>query len=402
MPFVHRLASLCAAAALVTGLAAPAHADSAAHKLRKTKAQAARLDAQAKAQAASVAAARAQLGQLDTQANAALAALQAAAQVSAKAAAAQVAAQAVLDAAEAQTEHARQSLNDLAANAYRSEAAGGTLAATLSLVRNGDPGTMIEGMNLLDQVGKGQAEALEELTVAQAQQQRAEAGAEQAAQLAQQAEAGARQAKQQADAMVTQQQTAITALNQLLTATKHAASAAHHRASDLERAIALARARAAAIRRAQALAARGGPIPGCDGSSVAGFSNGALPTGALCPLSGAPGQMLRADAAAAFNRMSQAFNAAFGEPLCVESSYRTYERQVELYATMPAGFAAVPGTSNHGWGLAADLCGGIQVDNSPEHQWLLDHAAAFNWFHPAWAMPGGPGPHEPWHWEYAG
>jgi LAS superfamily LD-carboxypeptidase LdcB len=112
--------------------------------------------------------------------------------------------------------------------------------------------------------------------------------------------------------------------------------------------------------------------------------------------------MLRADAAAAFNRLSRSYAHVFGVPLCVTSSYRTYQRQVELYASMPAGYAAVPGTSNHGWGLAVDLCGGIQVDGSPEHNWLLDHAAAFSWFHPAWALPGGPGPHEPWHWEYAG
>ena len=84
MPLVRRLASLCAAAALVTGfVAAPASADNAAHKLRKAKAQAARLDAQAKAQAARISVARAQLAQLDAQANAALAAVQAAAQASA-------------------------------------------------------------------------------------------------------------------------------------------------------------------------------------------------------------------------------------------------------------------------------------------------------------------------------
>jgi LAS superfamily LD-carboxypeptidase LdcB len=123
---------------------------------------------------------------------------------------------------------------------------------------------------------------------------------------------------------------------------------------------------------------------------------------ALCPLWGAAGMMLQPAAAAAFNRMSQAFSAAFGEPLCVTSSYRSYAKQVYLYATMPAGYAAVPGTSNHGWGLAVDLCGGIQVDYSPQHEWLLNHAAEFSWFHPSWAMPGGPGPHEPWHWEFAG
>jgi hypothetical protein len=202
--------------------------------------------------------------------------------------------------------------------------------------------------------------------------------------------------------MVAQQAAAVVALDKLLAATRQAAQAAHHRATALERAIAAARARAAAIRRAQALAAARMPTAGCNGGSVAGYANGQLPTAALCPLWGAPGEMLRADAAAAFNRMSQAFNAVFGEPLCVEASYRPYQRQVELYGSMPAGYAAVPGTSNHGWGLATDLCGGIQVDGSPEHLWLLDHAAAYNWFHPAWAMPGGGGPHEPWHWEYAG
>src|SRR6185312_10258425 len=116
--------------------------------------------------------------------------------------------------------------------------------------------------------------------------------------------------------------------------------------------------------------------------SVSGYTNGQLPIAALCPLWDAPGMMLQKSAASSFNRMSQAYAAAFGTPLCVTSSYRTYQRQVELYASMPAGYAAVPGTSNHGWGLAVDLCGGIQVDNSPEHLWLLDHAAAFNWFHP--------------------
>jgi hypothetical protein len=402
MPIARRLALLCAAIAVFGAMTAPASADNAAHKLRKAKAQAAALDARAKAQAAQIGAARAHLADLDAQANAALAAVQVAAKASADAVAAQAAAQAVLDAATATTEHARAVLNELAANAYRTQASGGAFAATLALVRSGDPATLMDGMNLLDEVGKSQGEALDDLSLAEAQQKHAEAGAAQAAALAQQAEAGARAAKQRADGMVAQQQSAIATLDRLLAATRQAARAAHHRATALERAIAAARARAAAIRRAQALAARQGPVAGCDGSSVSGYPNGQLPTGALCPLWGAPGAMLRADAAAAFNRMSQAFNAAFGEPLCVEASYRTYRRQVELYGSMPAGYAAVPGTSNHGWGLAVDLCGGIQVDNSPEHLWLLDHAAQFNWFHPSWAMPGGGGPHEPWHWEYAG
>jgi LAS superfamily LD-carboxypeptidase LdcB len=402
MPLPPRLASLCLVVGLLTGVAVPASADTNQHKLKQAKAQAAKLDASAKQQAAQITVARSRLAALDAQANAALAGLQRATQAAAAATAAQAAAQAVLDAATAETTRARSLLNNLAANAYRTQSSGGSFAATLELVRTGDPATMIEGLNLLDQVGKTQSEALDDLKLAEAQQAHAEAGAEQATALAVRAEAGARTAKEQADAMVEQQAAAVQQLNQLLAATRQAAQSAHHQVTSLERAIAAARARAAAIRRAQALAAAHLPVAGCDGGSVAGYGNGQLPTGALCGLWGAPGEMLRADAAAAFNRMSQAFNAAFGEPLCVEASYRTYQRQVELYSSMPAGYAAVPGTSNHGWGLATDLCGGIQVDNSPEHMWLLDHAAAFNWFHPAWAMPGGGGPHEPWHWEYAG
>jgi hypothetical protein len=402
MPFLPRLTSLCLAIAVIGGIAAPASADTDAHKLKKAKAQAASLDAQAKRQQAQIIAARTRLAQLDAQANAALDGLQRAAHAAQVAADAQAAAERVLEAAAAATTQARSVLNGLAANAYRSQSSGGTLTATLALVNSGDPATLMEGMNLLDQVGKTQSAALEDLALAEATQKRAEEGAAQASAAAAQAETGAREAKQQADALVAQQSAAVTALDHLLAATKSAAKAAHQRATSLERAIAAARARAAAIRRAQALAAARLPAAGCNGGGVAGYPNGQLPVSALCGLWGAPGEMLQASAAASFNRMSQAFNAAFGEPLCVEASYRTYQRQVELYSSMPAGYAAVPGTSNHGWALATDLCGGIQVDNSPEHLWLLDHAAEFNWFHPAWAMPGGGGPHEPWHWEYAG
>jgi len=402
MPLAPRLTSLCLAIAVVVGLAAPASADSASHRLRQAKARAAKLDARAHQQAAQIKVAQAKLAVLDAQANTALAQLQVAVQQADKADAARTAAQTVLDAATAQTDAARLMLNNLAANAYRNQAAGGDVAATLALVRSGDPTSLIEGLNLLDQVGKTQSGAVDDLKVAEARQQRAEEEAAQAASVAAGAEQAARTAKAKADALVAEQQTEIRTLDRLLAATRRAAAKAHRHATALERAIAAARARAAAIRRAQALAAAHSPVAGCNGGSVAGYANGQLPTSALCPLWGAPGEMLRADAAAAFNQMSEAFNAAFGEPLCVEASYRTYQHQIELYGSMPAGYAAVPGTSNHGWGLAVDLCGGIQVDNSPEHLWLLDHAAAFNWFHPAWAMPGGGGPHEPWHWEYAG
>jgi LAS superfamily LD-carboxypeptidase LdcB len=63
--------------------------------------------------------------------------------------------------------------------------------------------------------------------------------------------------------------------------------------------------------------------------------------------------------------------------------------------------AAVPGTSNHGWALAVDLCGGIQSFGTAEYAWMVANAPAFGWSNPPWARPGQ-GREEPWHWEFTG
>lgn len=402
MSATRRIAAACLALGLIASTAAPSYAESTAHKLRREKQRAARLDARARHQAALVSRSRQELAALDRQANAALAALQQARLAADAAHAESAAEQQRLRAAQQRTAEARARLDAVVTGAYTSMASGGALGTTLSLAQTGNPQTFIDGIQVLDELGKTESTVVEDLKVAEATQLHQEEVAAVAAAAAAAAEQHATAAKQRADALVAQQQRLLARQRSLLADTRTAAVAAHARTRALEHAIAVARARAAAIRRAEALAAAHGPIPTCSGGSISGYSNGNLPMSALCPLWEAPGQMLQARAAAAFDRMSQAFSRVFGEPLCVTSSYRTYEKQVELYATMPAGYAAVPGTSNHGWGLAVDLCGGIQVDNSPEHIWLLDHAAAYDWFHPAWAMPGGPGPHEPWHWEYAG
>jgi hypothetical protein len=148
--------------------------------------------------------------------------------------------------------------------------------------------------------------------------------------------------------------------------------------------------------------ATGGPGAGgsCAGSSLAGYTNGRLPVAALCPLRYAPGLVLRADAASAFNRLTEAALAARGTPVCVTDAYRTYASQVELYRTKPS-LAAVPGTSNHGWGVAVDLCGGVQDFGTSAYIWMTANAPRYGWVHPAWADPGGSRP-EPWHWEYVG
>jgi cell wall-associated NlpC family hydrolase len=129
-----------------------------------------------------------------------------------------------------------------------------------------------------------------------------------------------------------------------------------------------------------------------------GYPNGLIPPSALCPLSAA-GHSLRCDAAAAWRAMSASYQSAFGTPLCITDSYRGYASQVRLYGQKPT-LAAVPGTSNHGWGLAVDLCGGIDSYGTAQYAWMVANASRFGFVHPTWADPGN-GREEPWHWEYA-
>lgn len=142
--------------------------------------------------------------------------------------------------------------------------------------------------------------------------------------------------------------------------------------------------------------------PRAAGESVGawgGYPNGFIPLTALCPL-GLADHVLRCDAAQSFAALDQAFFAQFGRRSCLTDSYRTFAEQVRLYAVKPA-LAAVPGRSNHGWGLALDLCGGAQTFDSPEYFWLTANAPTFGWSNPQWARRGG-SREEPWHWEFVG
>ncbi|MEO7269194.1 MAG: M15 family metallopeptidase [Knoellia sp.] len=130
------------------------------------------------------------------------------------------------------------------------------------------------------------------------------------------------------------------------------------------------------------------------------YPNGMFPASALCPLWQAPGEMLAPRAAAAFNAMSQAYAKQTGSPICVTDSYRSLSQQYITKAKR-GRFAARPGTSRHGLGMALDLCGGINNFGSPAHMWMKQNAPLYGWFHPSWAGPSGATP-EPWHWEFAG
>lgn len=131
---------------------------------------------------------------------------------------------------------------------------------------------------------------------------------------------------------------------------------------------------------------------------AASWENGRLPEHALCPIEHAPWHAARCDAAAATDRLNAAFRATFGRDLTVTDSYRTLEQQITIRAAK-GHMAAPPGTSNHGWGIALDLGGGIETFGTVEHEWMRANAGAFGWIHPDWAQAHGTKP-EPWHWEY--
>jgi hypothetical protein len=130
------------------------------------------------------------------------------------------------------------------------------------------------------------------------------------------------------------------------------------------------------------------------------FVNGAIPASALCSATPGGAQSLRCDAAVAYRLLSAEYAEDLGAELCITDSYRPLDVQERVYRTKPS-LAAVPGTSNHGWGIAVDLCGGVERFGTPEHEWVVTNGASYGWVHPAWAAQSGSRP-EPWHFEYAG
>ena len=94
--------------------------------------------------------------------------------------------------------------------------------------------------------------------------------------------------------------------------------------------------------------------------------------------------------------------------LRINSAYRTYKDQVRVWgnncsnkigsgkciAKHPDGPAAIPGTSNHGFGLAIDFSnnGGARIKvHMPEYKWVAENGPGFGFKRIA---------SESWHWEY--
>ena len=124
--------------------------------------------------------------------------------------------------------------------------------------------------------------------------------------------------------------------------------------------------------------------------SLAGYGNGKIPADALAPIVGSH-ERLWAPAAERLNAMIADAKAS-GVTISVTDGYRTYDSQVRLAQQKglysQGGLAAVPGTSEHGWGLAVDL--GL---NPTGQSWMRQHAKDYGFVENV--------PREPWHWEFA-
>ena len=306
----------------------------------------------------------------------------------------------MLAAAEKRPAETRARLARYVASLYRTGMGNRQLAVYSGLMDASNPQQLFRGLGVVARVGGNQNDQFLGLARAEEAQARAAARAERAAQDAKVATERAAQAKVVAEAVVADAVASVARASAALATTQQALAVAQRREKLIASAALIARQRSAVPAAAVEGALAERPVPACEGGEVHGFPNGRLPLTALCPLWGTSGQLLRADAAAAFDEMSKAYGAEFGEPICVNDSYRSYEEQVAVKALKPT-LAATPGTSNHGWGVALDLCGGIQSFGTPQHEWLIAHSMAYGWFHPAWAQRGGSKP-EAWHWEFAG
>ena len=140
-------------------------------------------------------------------------------------------------------------------------------------------------------------------------------------------------------------------------------------------------------------------IIGPDGA-WGGYENGQIPLEALCETNFQTGVLLECNSAKALDTLNAAYKAKFGRSLSPVGGYRDFAGQVQCQREK-GNLCATPGTSNHGWGLAADFSNGqFQSFTTSDYKWMLTNGPKFGWVAPDWARAGGSKP-EPWHWEFA-
>jgi D-alanyl-D-alanine carboxypeptidase len=120
------------------------------------------------------------------------------------------------------------------------------------------------------------------------------------------------------------------------------------------------------------------------------YANGQLPESILTPI-GQGSHRLWGPAAESW-KDAVAAAAADGIELKITDSYRSYAEQVDLAQRKGlyenGGLAAVPGTSNHGWGLAVD----VDITDPATLDWIRANGYRFGFVEAV--------RREPWHWEY--
>ncbi|MEV4705417.1 M15 family metallopeptidase [Actinoplanes sp. NPDC049316] len=124
-------------------------------------------------------------------------------------------------------------------------------------------------------------------------------------------------------------------------------------------------------------------------ASPAVYGNGKVPEHALSQV-GNTRHRLWAPAAESLERLIAAARRD-GVTIGITDSYRPYAEQVDLVRRKglysQGGLAAKPGTSDHGWGMAADL-----DLNARAQAWMRANGPKFGFHEDT--------PREPWHWGF--
>tara|TARA_R110000824_G_scaffold27012_2_gene92221 strand:- start:984 stop:2099 length:1116 start_codon:yes stop_codon:yes gene_type:complete len=116
--------------------------------------------------------------------------------------------------------------------------------------------------------------------------------------------------------------------------------------------------------------------------------------GGLAFIKGAPGT----NYANKLIELATAYQVKFNKPLVITSAYRSFDKQKELYNNPGPGWAAKPGTSNHGWGLAFDFnhgAAGKPLFTDAEYIWMDTHAVTYKFYNAGKHFSNA----EPWHFE---
>ena len=130
----------------------------------------------------------------------------------------------------------------------------------------------------------------------------------------------------------------------------------------------------------------------------------------LCAIPFLPDHQVLCRALPDLIKFSDAYFAHFGTNLPIDpwapSCYRSYDQQVETFQRFGAPIAAIPGTSNHGWGKALDINDIVGADGqpvygfgTPGYEWMKANGPAYGWATPTWAYQNGGNP-EAFHFEY--